>query len=245
WGVNYYSDIRTPDSSEIKDIVESGMLHRLIDLSFHEDRRIAIPVLRVIGNISAGDNAFSTTLVNRGLLAHLRSLVSQSDAYIVKEAIWIVSNIAASYDQHRLTILQNGLLDDIMRNLRVSKDAAVVKECTWALLNMCTSSDQTILQGVVTDANTKSLIAAICRLNQVRDEKTLYTCIEVLEHFLEQGESLGLDENPVVNILEEDNNGAGLDRLEELQSAPSEGIYTLVSHIIQYYFGEEDEEYTE
>lgn len=71
------------------------MIKKLILLINHQTPSISIPCLRVIGNITTGDDKQTQYAVDNGLIQALGLVLQHPKKTLRKEACWVLSNITA------------------------------------------------------------------------------------------------------------------------------------------------------
>jgi importin subunit alpha-1 len=107
----------------------------------------------------------------------------------------------------------------------------VRKEAIWTLSNIATGGSPVQVMSVVE----VGAIESLCSILNVNDSKMLLVALDAIESILKVGASNNKDYNSFVDECD------GLMAIEELQQAESEEVYEKAVHIIETYFGVEDE----
>jgi hypothetical protein len=76
-------------------ILETGCIPRLAQFMMHNNIEIAVPSLRSIGNLIAGDDFLTQMAINSDILLKLNELILSKNIDIRKDVYWIFSNITA------------------------------------------------------------------------------------------------------------------------------------------------------
>ncbi len=93
WALSYLSD---GTNDKIAEVINSGVVRRLVELLLHQSPSVLVPALRTVGNIVTGDDAQTQVVINCGALPCLHALLTTSHKKsIKKEACWTVSNVTA------------------------------------------------------------------------------------------------------------------------------------------------------
>ena len=92
WALSYISD---QGEDRIPYIIETNIVERLVELLDHESVAIAIPCLRILGNLVTGDDDQTQTVLNCGALTPMEKLLTNTKKPVRKEVCWAVSNITA------------------------------------------------------------------------------------------------------------------------------------------------------
>lgn len=92
WAISYMSETH---KSRIQRVVETGVLPHIVKACRSDLLIVVIPAMRIIGNVSAGNEAQTEELLKAGALELLTDLIYHKKKNIRRETCWILSNIAA------------------------------------------------------------------------------------------------------------------------------------------------------
>jgi len=235
WALSYLSD---GDNTRIQQVLEVGVIFRLVELLMHPDPAVVTPALRTIGNIVTGDDNQTQLAINSGALTSLHALLSNAKKSIRKEACWTISNITAgNRDQIEAVIMAN-IIPMLVQILQMG-EFDVRKEAAWAISNATSGGNPDQIMYLVR----QSAIPRLCDLLDTLDVKIVTVALEALENILRVGERekqrLNLETNQYAAFVQSSD---GVDKIERLQRHPNHSIYVRAEKIIDKYFGAEAEE---
>jgi len=92
WALSYISD---GAKDRIQDLLDPGLLKKMIALLNHMNVAVAIPCLRTIGNIVTGDDSQTQVAIEAGLVPALNEIIQHPKKTVRKESCWVLSNITA------------------------------------------------------------------------------------------------------------------------------------------------------
>ena len=115
-------------------IYTSGALNRLIELLEHKRHDIVYPAVKVISNISSGDQEPTQWVIDLGVLRRLKTLLIHKDTPMRKEACFAISNIAAGTQGQVEAVISANLIPSLV-NILKNDEYGVAKEASWALSN--------------------------------------------------------------------------------------------------------------
>eukprot|EP00696_Hemimastix_kukwesjijk_P013647 gnl/Hemi2/27091_TR9099_c0_g1_i1.p1 gnl/Hemi2/27091_TR9099_c0_g1~~gnl/Hemi2/27091_TR9099_c0_g1_i1.p1 ORF type:complete len:494 (-),score=160.48 gnl/Hemi2/27091_TR9099_c0_g1_i1:295-1776(-) len=235
WALSYLSD---GDNTRIQQVIEAGVIHRLVELLLHPDPSVQTPALRTIGNIVTGDDNQTQIAINAGTLIALLSLLTNAKKSIRKEACWTISNITAGNRDQIETVIRANLIPILIQTLQMSELFDVRKEAAWAISNATSGGSPEQIKYLVE----QGAIPRLCDLLKTPDVKIITVALEALENILRVGErekqALNLDVNPYVQYIHV---AEGVQKIEDLQEHTSHQIYVRAEKIIDKYFGVEEE----
>jgi len=133
WAVSYISD---GDNTDIRAVVDSGVVGRLVALLTHMSLRVRKSALRAVGNIMTGDDVLTQVALDCGSLPALRALweLSQDEMPMKKEICWSISNITAGTRAQIQMVMDAGMLE-IMVGAAATEQHTVRSEALWAISN--------------------------------------------------------------------------------------------------------------
>jgi importin subunit alpha-6/7 len=111
WALSYLSD---GAKERINDLLNQGLLMKMIQLLKHENVAIAIPCLRTIGNIVTGDDDQTQMAVNSGLVQALNQIIAHPKKTVRKESCWVLSNITAGTVEQVQICIECGIVDKLI-----------------------------------------------------------------------------------------------------------------------------------
>ncbi|XP_046651746.1 importin subunit alpha-5-like isoform X3 [Daphnia pulicaria] len=225
WALSYLTD---GPNVRIQEVVDAGVVTRLVALLDSNEMAVITPTLRAIGNIVSGSDIQTDSVLAAGACPLLAKLLVHSKMKIVKEAAWTVSNIAAGNTIQIQALFTNNVvrpLVDVLSN----GDFECQKEAAWAIANI--TSGGTVEQIVL--LRQLGVIIPLCALLEAKeDSKTISVVLDSLANILGASEKMG--ELEKVSLYVED--CGGLDRIEDLQSHENNEIYNKALAILEQYF---------
>lgn len=228
WALSYISD---GADERIQSVLDGeGILEALVDL-LGENSGNVTPALRTVGNIVSGSDEQTQAVIDAGLMPKINGLLNSSKRLICKEACWVLSNIAAgTHQQISLVLKTKGCMGRVVE-MAMSSEWEVRKEAIWVVSNVTTGgTDKQIMSAVEAGA-----IDAVCSVLNVNDTKMLLVALDAVDSILKLGMKLGKEYHSFVDECD------GLTMIEALQEHESDEVYTKAVHIIETYFGAEDE----
>ena len=190
------------------------------------------PALRSLGNIVSGNDKQTQTVLDNGGLQALLPLLSSEKKTVKKEACWALSNVAAGTKSQISTLCAvPNLLAGVLQQLQTGA-WDIRKEAAWVISNVCTGGTSSDVKAIAA----AGAIQPLCDLLTVEDAKIVMVALDALEAILKTG---NLENNEYASLVDE---AEGLDKMEALQEHENVDIYEKAVHIIETYFGEEDEE---
>lgn len=229
WALSYLSD---GDDDRIQAIMNTGVTATLINLLSCAEAKIITPCVRTLGNFVSGNDKQTQAVLDAGIMECIDKLLTHNKRTIRKESHWLLSNIAAG------TVIQIDQLAKHQKILEIVVDSAkngeweVRKEAIWVLSNMCGGNDKHINNLVQING-----IEALSSVLQVSDPRIVIVAMDAIDKILSVGEKLGYSAYPT--YVDE---CGGLDELEELQSHENEEVYEKALHILDTYFGSEEQD---
>ena len=86
-------------NEQIQEVVDSGVVGRLVELLSHPNCMVRDPVLHAVGLIVSGDELQTQVMIDAGVLPALLPLITGQDRSAVRQAAWAVSNGQQRYAQ--------------------------------------------------------------------------------------------------------------------------------------------------
>ncbi|XP_074653164.1 importin subunit alpha-7-like isoform X1 [Tubulanus polymorphus] len=233
WALSYLSD---GTNDKIQAVIDSGVCRRLVELLMHSQQSVISAALRAVGNIVTGDDIQTQVILNCSALPYLLHLLSSPKESIKKEACWTISNITAGNRSQIQDVIDANIFVVLIEILGKA-EFKTRKEAAWAITNATSGGTPDQIKFLVN----QGCIPPLCDLLTVMDVKIIQVALNGLENILRLGEQEANFKNKPNShavIVEE---CFGLDKIEFLQSHENGEIYQKAYHIIDAYFGAEEE----
>lgn len=230
WAFSYISD---GTNDRIEDLVQVGVIPRLVELLGHKEWSVVAASVRAVGNIVTGDDSQTQAVLDAGVLPLLRNLLFSGKDQLVKETCWTLSNITAGNTSQIEAVFEADCMDTLI-SVGARGDFKSRKEAIWAITNATSGGDEGQLKRILV----LNGLEMFCDALSMDDPKVLIVAMTGLENLLKYGELwLGHDgdSNPIATAVEA--NG-GLDQIEQLQSHPNHEVYKRALGMIEKHFGE-------
>ncbi|CAF0823214.1 unnamed protein product [Adineta steineri] len=234
WAISYLSD---GPNEKIQAVIQAGVTTRLVELLAHPVLNVQSSALRAVGNIVTGDDQQTQLVLDAGVLPHLLTLLQSPKESIKKEACWTLSNITAGIQSQIQAVIDANIFPSLI-NILKHGDHKTRKEAAWAVTNATSGGTPQQIKYVVD----QGAIPPLCELLSVTDTKIIQVAFNGLENILKLGAAEAKrtnGPNPYAIMIEE---CFGLDKIEYLQSHENIEIYQKAFHIIETYFGVEEDE---
>jgi hypothetical protein len=116
WILSYMTEHH---KKSIKKILETNIMSKFLLFLSYPVVYIQLPILRILGNVVAGNAAQTQMVVDSGCLVQLKKTIVHEKRSIRKETCWIISNIAAGTQQQIEALIVNDflpILDYVIKN---------------------------------------------------------------------------------------------------------------------------------
>jgi len=195
--------------------------------------------LRTAGNIVTGDDNQTQCVINCGALARLLALLGSPKKGIRKEACWTISNITAGTREQIQAVIEGNIIPPLVHLLQVA-EFDIKKEAAWSISNATSGGSPEQIKYLVS----QGCIKPLCDLLTCNDPRLVTVALEGIENVLKAGDhevsaNNTTTANPYTTFVDE---AEGLDKLEQLQNHQNEDVYKKAVHILETYFGLDDEE---
>jgi len=236
WALSYLSD---GPNEKIQAVLDTGICARIVDLMGHPPPSVQTPALRTAGNIVTGDDNQTQCVINCGALPRLLSLLNSPKKGIRKEACWTISNITAGTREQIQAVIEANIVPPLV-HLLGNAEFDIKKEAAWSVSNATSGGSADQIKYLVS----QGCIKPLCDLLTCNDPRLVTVALEGIENVLKAGEAESSNNhgsNPYATYVDE---AEGLDKLEQLQNHNNEDVYKKAIHILEVYFGldEEDDE---
>ena len=223
--------------SRVQRLVEvPNFVACLVQLCYQGEYSVIIPCLRIMGNISNGNEHQTQALLDCGCLALLEALLDHEKKAVRREACWILSNVCAGSKRQIAQVAGCQALLLKVALLFVSDCNEVKREICYVFGNMCHLGETALVYRTILELRVFDTYLAL--LADDGDAKLLEKALTTLYDILVVGERAA-QPNPFLRMME--SVPGCLERLEALQRHDSGEIYRLVLKIVQRFFTLEDE----
>jgi len=229
WALSYLTD---GTNEKIQEVVNSGVISRLIVLLDSGNLPVVTPALRTLGNIVTGNDTQTDAVLESGALQVFCKLLQHQKLNIVKEAAWSVSNITAGNAQQIQMVIDTGCIQPLIEIL-IRGDFKAQKEAAWAITNL--TSGGSVEQ--IVQLCGEGVLKPFTDLLAAKDDKTVNVVLDGIKNILTTAEKLG-ETDKVAIMIEE---CGGLDKIEALQTHQNEVIYQSCKEIIETFFPDGDQ----
>ncbi|KAL3927317.1 MAG: hypothetical protein SGPRY_002878 [Prymnesium sp.] len=234
WALSYLSD---GPNEKIQAVLDMGICARIVQLMGHPPASVQTPALRTAGNIVTGDDNQTQCVINCGALTRLLALLGSPKKGIRKEACWTISNITAGTREQIQAVIDSNIIPPLVHLLQVA-EFDIKKEAAWSISNATSGGSEEQIKYLVS----QGCIKPLCDLLTCHDPRLVTVALEGIENVLKAGEvesQQSSSTNPYTTFVDE---AEGLAKLEQLQNHQNEDVYKKAVHILEAYFGVEDDE---
>ncbi|CAF3238520.1 unnamed protein product [Rotaria socialis] len=235
WAVSYLSD---GPNEKIQAVINVVDIRRLVELLVHPVLNVQSSALRAVGNIVTGDDHQTQAVLDAGVLPHLLALLNSTKESIKKEACWTLSNITAGVQGQIQAVIDANIFSSLI-NILKHGDHKTRKEAAWAITNATSGGSAQQIKYIIE----QGAIPPLCDLLSVIDAKIIQVALNGLDNILKTGAAeskLNNGQNAYAMMIEE---CYGLDKIEYLQSHENIEIYQKAFHLIETYFGVDEDEH--
>ncbi len=199
-----------------------------------EGADVLAPTLRVIGNISNGNEIHTEELLRAGCLEIFTALLDHPKKSIKREVCWIISNICVGTASQLNQILSSKELLGKLFILLQGGEPEVKKEVCYIFGNMCHCGKPEAIINLMHEYLVLDSLMAYLMSEQ--EGKCLEGGLHALFEALKLGEKIGKP-NVIYARLEEEM--GFFERLEDLQKHPSQEVYQKLIRIFESFFSSE------
>lgn len=234
WALSYLSD---GPNEKIQAVLDTGICARIVELMGHPPASVQTPALRTAGNIVTGDDNQTQQVINCNALPRLLALLNSPKKGIRKEACWTISNITAGTREQIQAVIEANIIPPLV-HLLATAEFDIKKEAAWSISNATSGGSPEQIKYLVS----QGCIKPLCDLLTCNDARLVTVALEGIENVLKAGEHEAQQQsvtNPYTPFVDE---AEGLDKLEQLQTHNNEEVYKKAVHILETYFGLDDDE---
>ncbi len=229
WTLYYLSD---GGDERIGIILQSGVVPKLVEHLYNEDVRIALPCLRVLGNITTGTDDQTQIVIDSKALVGLKALLASPHKSLRKESCWVLSNIAAGAAHQLRELLAADVLPTVVRLIR-EDEFEIKREGLWIISNITSKMAIEHIDYVLNCGVVEALVGLLA----VPETKTLAVILQSLTNLLKKTNESRPGKNAVAGKMEM---LGSLSTIEQLQYHPNQVIYKMAADILENYFNLED-----
>ncbi|KYM97418.1 Importin subunit alpha-2, partial [Cyphomyrmex costatus] len=197
--LSYVSD---GDKNNVRAIMETGILPKLLKCLASSKKSIFIPALLIVRNIvEFGDDAHKDAIIAAGGLSGLRIVLSNcfvDEEDIERESFWIIGTLAGNTDQIQ-SVIDAGLLPTLMNSI-AGENKIIQMRSQWVLMDILSRARGRFLKKLLN----AGVLTVICNnFMKVKDDDTIMVhYLDDLKDMLDAAEENGQIEKFVI-ILEE------------------------------------------
>ena len=232
WNFNYITE---KDYSTFPRIFECDGAQIFIKAFRSSEKTIFIPAVRIIGNLTWGEDLHIEYLVNWGVLNDFKNVLSsQPSEYIQKEWYWALSNFCASSQIWTTEILNLGL--DLQFMQAVLHGSEKIKtEAIWCLCNLTPNLTKEMAEHLIKN-NIIQVLIEFLKSNTVA--RSTLVALEGLGKILDFNKELqGDNKDKIIDMVEQ---CGGIDVIELLQTHPNQNVYSKALSILEKHFNIDD-----
>ncbi|KAJ5071779.1 importin alpha [Anaeramoeba ignava] len=213
WALSYLSD--GPNDS-IQNLIEAGIVKKVVELLDCPFFEVKVPVLRTVGNIVTGNDEQTQVVISFGALPKFHDLLKQPKINIRKEVCWAISNITAGTPDQIDCILNLNLFQVVIELLK-QDTIAIKREATWAICNAISGGKKSQIEKLLSFG----CIPPLCEMLKLDDPRIIHLVLEGLERCIRIMQSS--------NFIPE----TYFDIIENLQSHSNQEVASLALRILE------------
>ncbi len=115
WVISYMTEHH---KKSVKKLLDTNILPKLLSFLNYPVLYIQLPILRILGNIVAGNASQTQTVVDAGCLQYLKKTLMHEKRSIRRETCWIISNIAAGTQQQIEAIILSDFIPILEQTIK-------------------------------------------------------------------------------------------------------------------------------
>ena len=181
WAVSYATD---GSNDRIQGLLETGACSSIVNLLLRKEIYVRTPALRIVGNITTGDNEQTQVVLDCGALPALRTML-QSPRPPLKEIYWALSNITAGSETQIQMVIDDGFFVPNLIEILTGVDLGdgVTREAAWAIANITSGGSAAQIACIVG----QGCMSALIDLLRCQDNRNLKIALDGLTNILKAG----------------------------------------------------------
>jgi hypothetical protein len=211
-----------------QEIIDTGLLQKIIKFLDTKKKNIILTSLRIIGNIACTENANQTQkLIDLGVLEKLKYTLFNENISIRRESAFILSNIAAGTQKQIEAVIDQNFFQ-ILYKVFTNDNQKVKKEAIIAIANMTNVEDEKYMKKIFED----NILMIILELLKKEDAFYILIGLEILVNIFIFSEKKGRKKE-----FQNECEKMGIsDVLEKLQMNENQMVYEKTLTILERYF---------
>ena len=211
-----------------QEIIDTGLLQKIIKFLDTKKKNIILTSLRIIGNIACTENANQTQkLIDLGVLEKLKYTLFNENISIRRESAFILSNIAAGTQKQIEAVIDQNFFQ-ILYKVFTNDNQKVKKEAIIAIANMTNVEDEKYMKKIFED----NILMIILELLKKEDAFYILIGLEILVNIFIFSEKKGRKKE-----FQNECEKMGIsDVLEKLQMNENQMVYEKTLTILETYF---------
>ena len=211
-----------------QEIIDTGLLQKIIKFLDTKKKNIILTSLRIIGNIACTENANQTQkLIDLGVLEKLKYTLFNENISIRRESAFILSNIAAGTQKQIEAVIDQNFFQ-ILYKVFTNDNQKVKKEAIIAIANLTNVEDEKYMKKIFED----NILMIILELLKKEDAFYILIGLEILVNIFIFSEKKGRKKE-----FQNECEKMGIsDVLEKLQMNENQMVYEKTLTILETYF---------
>ncbi|KAF9550338.1 hypothetical protein EC957_000640 [Mortierella hygrophila] len=205
--------------------------HRLIPLlvtplkDFLDQKALAIPLVRALGNIASGPDNNTSALINEpGFLPAMLQFIQSDCRPVKKESLWLMSNITADHTGKDLIKVIDAGFIPVLSQIASHQNFDIRKEAAYSLINLASHGPD-----YAKALPHRELLPGFLDFMRTKDHELISLGLRYVQLLLNSG----IQDAPA--LLSEMN---GVDALEAVILSDDRDQHRLASLLMDTYFGE-------
>ncbi|KAF9928068.1 hypothetical protein FBU30_002668 [Linnemannia zychae] len=205
--------------------------HRLIPLlvtplkDFLDQKALAIPLIRALGNIASGPDNNTSALINEpGFLSAMLQFIQSDCRPVKKESLWLMSNITADHTSSDLIKVINAGFIPVLSQITTHQNFDIRKEAAYSLINLASHGSD-----YAKALPHRELLPGFLDFMRTKDHELISLGLRYVQLLLNSG----IQDAP--SLMSEMN---GVDALEAVILSDDRDQHRLASLLMDTYFGE-------
>ena len=224
WGLAFLTE---DNESVVQSLIEQNLTPKLTSFLQHENPKIALVALRVLGNFILCGHL--QHLIDSAFMNHVQSLLNNPHSSVRSETCYLLS-LVTDHGTDYIDLLIS-IPTAMRRVIEIMQDSPLHErtEAIWVIFNIANKGSDLQLKTLVE----LGVIPSLCQNLQVHDVKIVLLILESIENILLVGERMALQ----YKISFEE--CGGRQKLESLLDHRSDDVYRKTNQICDEYFCEE------